>query len=247
VDLIASGVVSPGIKMLAQLYGFAGNAAQFAVGHIETLKQADSVLANRCGQVLEAANAGFGVGAETSLILIGVGQGLLGNPLTTASSISAGANPVVMTCAAIGAIHYGWNAMSDSEREALLANVSGAFKVGVEFIRSVTRFAMDVIHALMSRDNLEELRKLVASVAGTFGRHLSDITRALSDRVLEGARYFSGAASGAATLVWSYIPSFAGGVETSTDEPTVRGGKAKSAKVSESSTGRTRRARRSVQ
>jgi hypothetical protein len=204
--------------MLAQLYGFAGDAAQFAINHIETLKEADSILANRCGQVLEAANLGFGVGAETALVLIGVGQGLLGNPLTAASAVPAGANPIVMTCAAIGAIHYGWNAMNEGEREALLTNVSSAFKVGVEFIRSIARFAMDVIQALMSRDNLEELKNLVATAAAAFGRHLSDVTRALSDRVLEGARYFSGAASGAATLVWSYIPSFSGVGTSSTPE-----------------------------
>jgi hypothetical protein len=210
---------STGSSVLTQLYGFAGSAARFAIEHIETLKQADNILANRCGQVLEAANQGFGVGAETALVLIGVGQGLLGNPLTVAASASAGANPIVMTCAAIGAIHYGWNAMSEAERETLLGTVSSAFAVGVEFIRSVTRFAMDVIQALMSRDNLEELKKMVAGAAEAFGRHLSDVTRALSDRVYEGARYFSGAASGAATVVWSYIPSFSSAAPSSEAPP----------------------------
>jgi hypothetical protein len=199
-----------GIRVLTQLYGFAGDAAQFAFQHIDTLKAADSLLANRCGQVLEAANAGFGVGSETALVVIGVGQALLGNPLTGGVVAAGASNPVVMTCAAIGAIHYGWKAMSEKEREALLATVSAAFAVGVEFIRSVTRFVVELIQALMSRENFEELKKMVANAAATFGRHLSDVTRALSDRVAEGARYVSGAAGSAAITVWSRVPRLAG-------------------------------------
>nr|WP_314444439.1 hypothetical protein [uncultured Sphingomonas sp.] len=192
--------------MLSQLYGFAGSAAKFAVEHIETLKAAENILANRCGQVLEAANVGFGMGAETALILIGVGQGLLGNPLTGATAVSA-TNPIVMTCAAVGAIHYGWKAMSDNERDALLSSVSAAFKVGVEFIRSVANFALDVIQSLMSRENLEQLKKMVVSAAATFGRHLSDITGAFSDRVAESAKYVSAAAGRAGNSVWARLPS----------------------------------------
>lgn len=61
---IASEVMggTPGTQALAQIYGFASNAAQFVFEHIDVLKQADNVLANRCGQVLEAANDGFGMG-----------------------------------------------------------------------------------------------------------------------------------------------------------------------------------------
>lgn len=198
--------------MLSKLYGFVGSAASFAVEHIDTLKTAENVLANRCGQVLEAANVGFGMGAETALILIGVGQGLLGNPLTGAAALAA-SNPIVMTCAAIGAIHYGWKAMSTKEQEALLTNVSAAFKVGVEFIRSITRFAFELIQTLMSRENFGELKKLVATAAAAFGRHLVDVTGAVSDRIAEGAKYVSvvagtaaRSAGGAASSVWSRVP-----------------------------------------
>jgi hypothetical protein len=165
-----------GVKTLSHLYGFASGTAKFAVEHIETLKQADSGVANRCGQVLEALNHGFGVGAESSLVLIGLGQSLLGNPLTGSVAVAGGANPIVMTCAAIGAIHYGWNAMSEKEREALLRTVSDAFAVGVELIRSIARFAVDTIKALMSAENIAELRRMVADVAAGFGTRLSEIT-----------------------------------------------------------------------
>jgi catechol 2,3-dioxygenase-like lactoylglutathione lyase family enzyme len=197
-----------GVTTLSHLYGFASSAAQFAVNHIETLKQADSAVANRCGQVLEAANEGFGVGSETALVLIGVGQSLLGNPLTGSVTVAAGTNPIVMTCAAIGAIHYGWNAMSEKEREVLLRTVSDAFAVGVELVRSIARFAVDMIKALMSAENIAELKKMVADVAAAFGTRLSEITRALTDRIREGSRYVAGAAGGGASTVWSYVPSF---------------------------------------
>ncbi|MHA6723800.1 hypothetical protein [Sphingomonas sp. RS2018] len=198
--------VTPGMSTLAQAYGFAGNAAQFAIGHIETLKQADNVLANRCGQVLEAATSGFGVGQETAMLLIGVGQSLLGNPLTGKVIIGTG-NPIVMTCAAIGAIHYGWKAMNDDDRTALLSTVGAAFDVGIEFLKAIGNFAFDLIQALMSRENFEELKRIVSSVAQGFGRHLSDITRLLSDRFKEGAQIVYSAAGGAAATAWSYIPA----------------------------------------
>jgi hypothetical protein len=184
---VTEGSRSAGATMLSQMYGFTGDAAQFTVQHIDTLKQADSILANRCGQVLEAANVGFGVGTDTALLLIGVGQALLGNPLS-GGIVASGGNPLIMTCAAIGAVHYGWNAMSDQEREVLLNTVGAAFRVGVEFIRSVARFSIEMIQALLSKGNFDEMKKMVADAAAAFGRHLSDITKALSDKVREGAQ-----------------------------------------------------------
>ncbi len=203
----AMTAATPGVGVLSQLYGFAGNAATFALEHVETLKAADNVLANRCGQVLEAASIGFGVGAETALVLIGVGQSLLGNPLTTGAIVTGPGNPIVMTCAAIGAIHYGWKALSDKERDVLLGTVGTAFNVGVEFVRSIASFALDLIQTLMSRENMEELKRMVAVAAETFGRHLSDITRLLSDRLREGARLVYSTANGAATTAWAHVPS----------------------------------------
>ena len=199
---------SAGVKSLSQLYNFTADAARFAVSHIDTLKAADNAIANRCGQLLEAANEGFGLGNETALVLIGVGQHLLGNPLTAvAASGAAAANPVVMTCAAIGAIHYGWNAMSQDERDVLLKAVSGAFRVGTEFIRSLATFAFDMIKALMSAENIAELKKVVATAAAAFGTKLSEITHALSDRIAEGSTYAAAVAGNAASTAWSYVPS----------------------------------------
>lgn len=199
---------SAGANSLSQLYGFTVEAARFAVSHIDTLKAVDNAIANRCGQLLEAANEGFGLGSETALVLIGVGQHLIGNPLTAAAAGgAAAANPVVMTCAAIGAIHYGWNAMSQEERDILLKAVGSAFRVGVEFIRSLATFAFDMIKALMSAENIAELKKMVANVAASFGTRLSEITHALADRLVEGSTYAASVAGSAASTAWSYVPS----------------------------------------
>lgn len=201
---------SSGLATLSRLYGFAGDAARFATEHINVLKSVDNALANRCGQIVEPASVGFGVGSETSLVLIGVGQALLGNPLTAGVKVAAGTKPIVMTCAAIGAVHYGWKALSDQERELLLSNVSKAFNVGIEFIRSIARFAYDMIKVLLSAENIVELKKMVGEAAAAFGKRLSAITGALSDRVTEASQSAASAATNAASTVWSYVPSLPG-------------------------------------
>ncbi len=116
-------------------------------------------------------------------------------------------NVVVITCAALGAIHYGWKAMLDEDWEILVNAVGKAFKVGAELIRSIATFAYDKLKALMSAENMAELRKLVSSVAAGFGTRLSEITRKLSDRLAEGSSYALSTAGGAASTAWSRMPS----------------------------------------
>jgi len=198
---------STGMTTLGQLYGFASSAAQFAVEHIDKLKSADNLLANKCGLLLEQAVAGWGMGSETALLVIGIGQHLLGNPLTAGVVMTPGVNAVVVTCAALGAIHYGWKAMSDEDREMLVTAVGSAFAVGAELIRSIASFAYDKLKALMSAENMAELRKLVADVAGAFGTRLSEITRKLSDRIVERSSYAIATAGGAASAAWARVPA----------------------------------------
>jgi hypothetical protein len=81
---------SVGVSALTQLYGVTTDAALFAAQHVETLKSLDNVLANRCGLVLEASIDGFGMGREIALVVIGIGQAILGNPLTSAAVSPAG-------------------------------------------------------------------------------------------------------------------------------------------------------------
>jgi hypothetical protein len=199
--------MSPGLTTLASLYGFTVSAAQFAVQHIDVLKAADNELARRCGFILEATSKGFDIGADKALLLIGVGQSLLGNPLTGALAASGPGNPIVMTCAAIGAIHYGWNAMSDKERDRVLLAVSKAFEVGVEFVHSIARFAIETIRSLMSSEQLAELKQIVAEAAATFGRRLRQITHPVFDRAVQAPKVALLAVGGLASKAWSLVPS----------------------------------------
>jgi hypothetical protein len=112
-----------------------------------------------------------------------------------------------MTCAAIGAIHYGWNAMSDRERQAILGKVGAAFSLGVELIRSLAEFVLRLIKALLSAANVAELKRMVAEAAAIFGTRLSDITHALRDRVSEGARGTFALAANTASRARTVLPS----------------------------------------
>jgi hypothetical protein len=192
-----------GVVALGQLYGFGRNAAAFAVEHVDTLKQADNLLANRCGEVLEAVIVGFGMGEKAGLALIGMGQTLLGNPMTGTAMVATGVSPIVLTCASIGAVHYGWNALTDSEREKLIGIVGAAFGLGVELIRAIIRFALDTIKLLLTRQNLAEIRKFVGSIAEMFGKRMSEITGALGDRVVEISRFTGNKASDGVALITS--------------------------------------------
>lgn len=194
-----------GIIAIGQIYGVGSRLGAFAIEHIDTLKHADNLLANRCGEVLEAVNGGFGIGQTAGLALIGMGQALLGNPMTGTAAIATGVNPIVLTCASIGAVHYGWSALKDSERQQFLDMVGAAFGIGVELVRAIVRFALETIALLLSRQNLAEIRKFVGSIAEIFGKRLSEVTGALSDRVVEVSRFTATKASGGAALLTSAL------------------------------------------
>lgn len=193
-----------GITALGQLYGFGKHAAAFAIEHVDTLKHADNPLANRCGEVLDSVIAGFGIGEKAGLTLIGMGQSLLGNPLMGGAAVAAGVSPIVLTCASIGAIHYGWSALSETERQKMLELVGAAFDLGVELVRAIVRFALDTIRLLLSRQNLAEIRRFVASIAEMFGKRLSEVTGLMTDRVAEISRFAAAKASGGVAQLSSW-------------------------------------------
>jgi hypothetical protein len=173
--------ISSGAMALVQLYGF-DTVGGFVLSHVETLKASENALANRCGEVLDAVHAGFGVGGESSLIVIALGRTLLGGGLAPAAGVATLTNPVTLTCAAIGAIHYGWNALSENEKATVLDAVSKAFSVGKELVRSIAGFALRTIKDLLSKENLAELRRALSDGASAFGQRLGDITRTIADR-----------------------------------------------------------------
>lgn len=137
---------------------------------------------------MEGAKYGFGVGYTTPVVVIAVGQLLLGNPLhaIAAAASMAWPNPVSMTCAAVGAIVYGWNALTPQEREELLEKLSEGLEVGIELIKSIIRFVIEKTKEILSSENIEELKRYIVAVSATFGKKLSDVTRKVTDIVSDG-------------------------------------------------------------
>ena len=110
--------------------------------HIADMKGSENPTISRTGRVLEMAKFGFGIGYITSVVVIAAGQLLLGNPLVAINKVVASAtlsNPIAMTCGAIGAVYYGWGALSDIERNEILDKLSRGLDVGIELIKSIGR------------------------------------------------------------------------------------------------------------
>lgn len=168
------------------LYGVADNLNDFLNNHIEEMKGAENPTISRTGRVLEMAKFGFGIGYITPVIIIGTGQLLLGNQLsaiTTAATAATLTNPVAMTCASIGAIYYGWGALSDQERDELIEKLSKGIEVGFELIKSVVRFVIEKTTELLSSKNIAEIKKFIGTAAEVFGRSLGDVTHKITDVV----------------------------------------------------------------
>ena len=87
-----------------------------------------------------------------------------------------------MTCGAIGAIYYGWQALSEEEKNAILARLTAAFEVGVELIKSMISFVISSLGSILSKEKLAEFKNFVASAAENFGKTLADITRDIKDK-----------------------------------------------------------------
>jgi hypothetical protein len=116
----------------------------------------------------------------------------MGNPLSAGGTLLSGAtltNPIAMTCAAIGAIYYGWNALDEHEKEAIIERVVADFKIGVELIKAIINYVITKTKELMSSDALADIKSFVQESAKTFGKTLSEITRNLKDKVFDTAEY----------------------------------------------------------
>lgn len=185
--IAASGMVlSAMASAVNELYGMAGDVNDFLDKHIKDMMGSDNPTISRTGRILEMAKLGFGIGYITPVVVISVGQLLLGNTLSAITTVATAAtltNPIAMTCAAIGAIYYGWGALSDTEREEMLEKLSAGLDVGIELIKSVVRFIIDKTKDLLSSKNIEEIKKYIGSAAAVFGKSLSDVTHKFTDVV----------------------------------------------------------------
>ncbi len=108
-------------------------------------------------------------------------------------------NPIAMTCAAIGAIYYGWNALSEDERNEALAKLSHGLEVGTEMVRSMIDFVIRETGDLLSSEQMAELKKFVSDGAKAFGRTLSDVTKKVTDIIADAYSTVATAAGEAGT------------------------------------------------
>ena len=173
-------------QAIKALYGMAEEINEYLDKHIEEMRSSENPTIARTGRVLEMAKYGFGIGYITPVIVIAVGQILLGNPLSVLTTVVTAAtltNPIAMTCAAIGAIYYGWGALTEAERNEILDKLSRGLEVGNELIKSIVHFVVDKTKELLSSKNIEEMKKFIAAAAATFGKTLGDVTHKITDVV----------------------------------------------------------------
>jgi hypothetical protein len=187
---------NPIVAAISALYRVGTEINQFIDDLIEEIKKSANATVRAAGSVIEGAKYGFGIGYITPVVIIAVGQLILGNPLgalVTVATATVGANPIARTCGAVGAILYGWKALSDAERNAILERLTAEFDVGVELIRSIVHYVIEGMRELLSPAKVKEMKLIIAGAATTFGKSLSDITHAMKDRIFDiAATVFKG-------------------------------------------------------
>ena len=212
--MMLASQVAPMVINLAKSYGATalGPATlnMFFADHIIHLKSSDVAIIAQTGQVLDGVTAGFGIGYAASTAVIAAGQLMLGNSLDAAVTIgttAAFANPTAATCAAIGALFYGYHALSEDERERFFAKLQDGLQVGVELIKSLISYVESSLTRLLNSETMRSLRVLVGEYATMFGRSIADITKSVSDKAIFIAQQASAMASDAASTIGASIIS----------------------------------------
>jgi hypothetical protein len=181
--------LSPIALAVGKLYGIGGDINGFIDAHLALMKASDSEVVSRTGSILEAAKFGFGLGYISSVTVIAIGQYLLGNTLAAVSAVATAAtltNPVAMTCAAVGAIIYGWAALKNDERRSILETLASGLQIGVELIKAMVDFVIRTAGELMDAKLLKQFKQYITEKAALFGRSLADVTHLTVD-ALSGA------------------------------------------------------------
>ena len=177
------------VAAIRSIYHIAGDINTFMDEHIEKMMRSENPTISRTGRVLEGAKFGFGIGYTVPITIIALGQLLLGCGTATAAkglgSAALLSNPIAMTCAALGAVYYGWNALSEQEKADTIESLRKDLDVGVELIKSIVQFVISKTNELLSSENLKELKKFISDAAQTFGKTLGDVTGAVKDRVVD--------------------------------------------------------------
>lgn len=216
---------SPLLTSLRMIWGVTKDLNDWMDEHIDDLKKSVNETISATGRVLEGAKFGFGLGYMAPVALTMTGQlllgGLEGSVLSTSIALAGSAaqavtfsNPIAVTCGAIGAIYFGWKALSEQERNAIVNRVTQAFDIGVELVKSFIGFLFKTMEKVFTRENIEALRGYLKEAAEAIGTTLSSITKTLRDKFSDAADAVSEGAGKASETV----KQAAGAVSESADE-----------------------------
>ncbi|MDR7307951.1 hypothetical protein [Rhodoferax saidenbachensis] len=186
----AGMVLSSMATAIQGIYNMGTSVNEFIDDHIDLMKKSENSTVSKTGRVLEMAKFGFGLGYMSSVTIIATGQLLLGNTLAAAGTVATAVtltNPIAMTCAAFGAIYYGWNALSDAERNELLDKLRAGLEIGVETIKAIIAFVVKTTNEILSPENIAEFKGFIKTYAAKFGRSLSDVTGRMVDILKDAA------------------------------------------------------------
>ncbi len=183
---VAAFALSKMAKAVEALYGAAKGLNVYIDEHIDSMKKSADESIAATGRMLEGAKQGLLMGYAAPVVIIATGQLLLGNPLAAAGTVATAAtlmNPIASTCAAIGAVWFGWKALSKSEQQAVLEKVSRGFELSVDVIRAVILFALDQLKKALGSKQLETLKSSLVKFSANLGRSLYSITGSIKDLV----------------------------------------------------------------
>lgn len=171
---------------IAGLYNMGSGINDYIDDHIKKMKESANSTIAQTGRVIDGAKFGFGLGYMTSVVIMATGQLLLGNTLSAVGTVATAAtlsNPIAMTCAAFGAIYYGWNALSAPEKQEILEKLTKGLEIGAELIKAIIQFLISTTKELFSSENITEIKGYIKEYASKFGKNLYDITGKLTDLV----------------------------------------------------------------
>jgi uncharacterized protein YaaW (UPF0174 family) len=173
-------------KAVQSLYGVATNFDDFLDKHIASMKASPDASIAGTGRVLEGAKQGLFLGYAAPVVLIATGQLLLGNPLSALGTVATAAtlqNPIAITCAAVGAIWFGWKALSEAEQKALVEKLSQGFSLAVDVIRQTIDLALNLLRSTFRSKEIAALKVFLADSAALVGRSMYAITGRLKDLI----------------------------------------------------------------
>lgn len=175
---------------------------EFVGRHIEALESSDNEVMARTGFVLRRAADGYGLGYKVPLAIIAMGREMLGLNFAVAAPFIA-SNPAAFTCAAAGAVYYGYSALSDDERAELSTRIGAAFSFGAELVKGLAEFFISTMRSVFDSNLLKQLKGCLAEAAGAAGTSLYAITGSLRDKAyavastaLVGASWFATSTTG---------------------------------------------------